>query len=120
MKYSLAALLLSLSLSSFGATFTATVDEAWCGEVSPMVIGDACILQVTKTNGVKLGLVFDFDDFTNLYGEMELTGAKVKINDEYLSKITDYNAISELRQFSGHYFYMYSDIDALIVRAPQR
>ena len=118
MKYSIAALSLSLSLSSFGATFSATVDEAWCGEVSPMVIGDACILQVTKTNGVKLGLVFDFDDFTNLYGEVELAGAKVKINDEYLSKITDFDAISELRQFSGHYFYMYSDLDALTVRAP--
>jgi|GEM_PF-4927200 len=115
MKSFFAAFLLSLSIPSLAAQFSARVDEAWCGEVSAMVIGDACILQVTKTDGKKLGLVFDFDDFLTQYGEAELAGAQVKINDGELTKIDDAEVIRELQEFSSGYFYMYAQIDALTV-----
>lgn len=117
MKSSFAAILLCLSLPALAGTFSARVDEAWCGEVSAMVIGDACILQVTKADGKKLGLVFDFDEFLTHYGEAELAGAPVRIDDGQLSKIDDAEVIRELQEFASGRFYMHAELGALTVLA---
>jgi hypothetical protein len=114
MKTSFAAALMSLALPAFAGTFHANIDYVMCGEIDPIVIGDACIVQLTKADGKELGLVFDFDDFNARFSENELTGARVTINDALLSKIYDAEVIRELNDYSRN-FYMNAKIDALTV-----
>jgi hypothetical protein len=113
MKLLLMAAALSYSITGFSGTFNAKVDDTMCGEIDPFVIGDACILQLTQENGKRLGLVFDFDDFMNRFTEYELNGKRVKIDDRFISKITESDVIRELQDYSSDYFYMTADIEAI-------
>jgi hypothetical protein len=107
MKF-LSLLFLLSSLNVFAAT-KGTIDEFFCGEMDPFVVGDVCILNVTQDDGKKLAIVLDFDSFAYAYDEGALKGKRVALNIDTLSYIYDEDALEVLRDFDDSYFYMFGD-----------
>lgn len=100
------------SASIAGNTFTAKVEEAFCGEMDPFIIGDVCVVNLIKDNGDKLAVVVDFDQFTLAYTEGELDNKKVEVDSSRLSYITDRDQLGVLRDFDADYFYMFGEVNS--------
>ena len=56
------------------------------GEFDPYLMGDACIVQIQKENGAKIGLVTSFEDCDDNAGEYHM-GRQVSIAKETLSYV---------------------------------
>jgi hypothetical protein len=110
-------LLIVLSvLGSFSAFATkATVDDAFCGEIDPFVVGDACIVQLSTSKGSKIALVFPDYELEEKIGDSAetLNGQIVDVDFSLAEKIYDYDVIHVLKSMGKKYFYMYAPIDAI-------
>ena len=83
----------------------AHVEDAFCGEMDPMVVGDVCIVFISLKNK-KLGLLMDFDDFLSSYDPETLIGSKILFDKAYSFTITNRYIINTLRKYDEDYFYL--------------
>ena len=69
------------------------------------------VLNMTPhTFPVKIGVLFDFDEFlNNNYEYEELVGAKVTVDYSDYSKVRDYETLLVLKDFDSEYFWLTSD-----------
>lgn len=60
-----------------------TVTEAFCGEMDPFVVGDACLVRVQTQDYKDAVVLLDFDNFQDIYSEEDqenMVGDVVVIN----------------------------------------
>ena len=98
-----------LSVNALCASYHAKVDDVLCGEIDPFIIGDACIIYLTRLEDQKkMAVLFDIDEVWNSLGESidGFTGKRVLVNPRYFSKIYNPAQIEELRQMDSKYFYL--------------
>lgn len=119
MKNLLLVLSLIASTTTFATnSFMAKVDDVFCGEMDPFVIGDVCVVNLTKEeDNKKLALLFDFDEFTTAYSEGELSKKLVEIDSSVLALVTDRDQLVVLRDFDSTYFYMFAEVKAIQVKS---
>jgi len=103
------------SLNSFASNELAKVDDVYCGEMDPFVIGDVCVINLSKANNTKLAIVIDMDEFFNIYDEGDLDGKSVEVDSSTLSPIYDSQTLSILRDFDNEYFYLTGSIDSIVL-----
>ncbi|MCO4794240.1 MAG: hypothetical protein KC493_11030 [Bacteriovoracaceae bacterium] len=115
MKTLLTLLFVLTSFSSFSSTiFKATVEDTFCVEMDPFVVGDVCLLNLEREdNGKKLTLLLDFDEFSNQDGELE--GQVLSVDSSKLEKIRNREVLSILLDYDNNYYYMNASIDAFEV-----
>lgn len=88
--------------------FYGKVDEVFCGEVSPMAVGDACILLMTTEDQKKMGLVFDFDHWLSLYpvsGEAPESLIGKRVTAMLCDKVYSEDEMGVLKDFNAEYSY---------------
>ncbi len=111
MKLFIAALISTVSISASAGKFNATLDEVFCGEVDPFVVGEACVLSMTKEDGSKVGLVVDIDAYFEEYYDDDLEeGLSVVVDDSSLKNIYSRSVLGVLQNsMSKDYYYLYAD-----------
>lgn len=92
-----------------------TVDDAFCGEMDPFVVGDVCLVFVTVSPESRIALVFDFDKFQNKFEDAaeSLVGKNIYIDFYQVEIITDGKVISVLKDFNDSYYYMKAPVEAI-------
>ena len=99
-------LLSLLSLTANADLINLRVEDHFCGEVDPFIIGDACLINASSTTR-KYQLLIDFDEF--YYSPL----AKIEVNDifvidsKYLEKIDDQDVINEMNDYFDVYYGKY-------------
>jgi hypothetical protein len=90
----------------------AMINDFFCGEMDPFVVGDVCIVNVTVGIDKKIAILFDFDSVVNeIEGTEIFIGRKAKIDMNKLSKIYDRDVLEVLKDFDEDYFYMNTNFD---------
>jgi hypothetical protein len=74
MKLFLATLMALVSFNSF--SFTGTITNAFCAEMDPFVVGDACLISYKDKKEVVRHVLFDFDDFYTVFSEDDINDMK--------------------------------------------
>ena len=80
------------------------IDDFFCGEMDPFVVGDVCILFVSHGDK-KTAVLFDFDSLADVDVD-GLAGKKAKMNKTRLSKIYNRDVLEVLIDYDNEYFYM--------------
>jgi hypothetical protein len=92
-------LLTVFSTLSFAKTYR--VNDLFCGEVDPFIVGDACLLSLENGMDRKV-VVYDFDLFTNeAVLEQIQTGSFVELDLDSLTRLEREEVIDEIRFFSS-------------------
>jgi hypothetical protein len=100
-----------MTSTAFAGSVTGTIDDLFCGEMDPFVIGDSCVLFITedKTND-KLAFVYSDYDLWDVIDTMadevgKTTGMHIEIDMNYQEKFYNKNAIHVLKDYDSRYFY---------------
>lgn len=80
------------------------VDDFFCGEMDPFVVGDVCILFVSYGDK-KTAVLFDFDSLADVDVDA-LAGKKARLNTKRLTKLYDRDTLEVLVDYDSSYFYM--------------
>lgn len=101
--------ILSLAFYTFtyAKDFSATIDDVFCGEVDPFIVGDVCIVSLSQETGEKISIVMDIDNYYNQFNEFDLEeGLGVIVNQDSLELIDNTNILNILKQYDSDYFYV--------------
>lgn len=89
------------------------IDDFFCGEMDPFIVGDVCILFVSHADK-KTAVIFDFDSLADIDVDA-LAGKKTKLNFKLLSKIYDRDTLEVLIDYDKEYFYMTTNASLEVV-----
>lgn len=88
--------MLAIALSSIIApapvgSIVGPLTSLLCGEIDPIVIGDACVARLVTVEGQAFGLVADIEFFSDEdYGELHsLRGASIRVEWSEIQRIED-------------------------------
>lgn len=105
MKFILTSLLLA-SFNLYASKTTLRVTESYCGEINPLAIGDACIVQASSEKR-NYALIVDIDE----YQLTELNSIEkndlITIDDSYLERTQDQSVINEVNNIFDIYYTKY-------------
>ena len=96
--------LISLS-QTYSMNLSGYIDDAFCGEMDPFVVGDVCIVFINQNN-TKLGFLMDYDEFLSNHNPDDLIGETILFEKNNISKIRNPHIIDTLRKYDDNYFYV--------------
>lgn len=115
MKSVFSAFVVFMCLQTANATIYGTIDNIFCGEMDPFVVGDTCITFITTENKKKVALNFNFDEWLNSYSEDEsLWGRTISVN--HCEKITEAEVVRVLKDYDSSYFYLNCAVEYVTIQ----
>jgi hypothetical protein len=86
MKEIFAATFMAFSLDALATPESYLLKNSYCGEIDPLVIGDACLIEVTNKNANFI-VMMDFDDVEAVVGIDKLKNKAVTIETQALKTL---------------------------------